>query len=108
MEPFHLDGYVGSGPGPVVGHETDDLDLTLLAWPEHHSIPSHINGEVDVVTVVLSGLGEAIVNGTRHELRLGSVLIIPKDAERSIKSLSPDFRYLNVHRRRKRLMPSIG
>lgn len=109
QKPTCFDAYVaGDGPGAACGFETEDLDLTVASWPEHYSVPPHVNEEVDVATVVLSGVGRAIVDGHEFELRLGSVLLIPKGVERSIRSLSVDFRYVNIHKRRRRLMPQIG
>jgi hypothetical protein len=35
-------------------------------------------------------------------------LVIPKGAERTVRSLSGDFRYVNVHERRRRLMPQLS
>jgi mannose-6-phosphate isomerase-like protein (cupin superfamily) len=102
-----IDGYGGKGPGPTAGTEMEDLDLTVLAWPEFHGVDTHVNAEVDVVTVVLSGQGEAVLDGTRHELTPGQILVIPKGTERSIRSLSAEFRYVNVHKRRRRLMPQL-
>ena len=107
MQAELIDALAGTGPGPVFGREVEDLDITLLAWPAGHQIASHVNAEVDVVTVVLAGTGIAVVGGIEHHLSQGSVLIIPKGIERSIASGSDDFRYLNVHKRRKRLMPSL-
>lgn len=92
----------------MFGREMEDLDATLLAWPQGHEIQAHVNAEVDVVTVVLSGSGVAQIDGAERALTAGSVLLIPKGAERSIRSTSDDFRYLNVHKRRKRLMPTLG
>lgn len=91
----------------MFGAETEDLDITVLAWPEHYSIESHVNSEVDVVMIVISGCGIAIVDGERYEMRLGSMLIIKKGSERSIESRSVDFRYINVHKRRRGLMPGL-
>jgi mannose-6-phosphate isomerase-like protein (cupin superfamily) len=103
-----IDALAGSGPGPVFGRELEDLNLTLLAWPAGHENKAHVNNEVDVVTVVLSGTGAAVVGGEEHVLFAGAVLIIPKGTERSLRSTSEDFRYLNIHKRRKRLMPTMG
>lgn len=108
-EAVYIDAYQsGEGPGAAFGFETEDLDLTIVAWPEHYSVPAHVNKEVDVITVVLSGVGKAIVAGREIDLHLGSVLIVPKGLERSVRSLSVDFRYVNIHKRRRRLMPQIG
>lgn len=108
MDAELIDAFAGAGPGPVFGREVEDLDVTLLAWTEGHEIAAHVNNEVDVVTVVLAGTGVARLAGVEHELKAGSVLIIPKGVERAITSKSDNFRYLNVHKRRKRLMPTLG
>lgn len=108
MDPVHVDAYEsGQGAGAAFGLETEDLDLTIVAWPEHYEVASHVNNEVDVVTIVLSGSGEIVVDGKTFDLRLGSVVMIPKGSQRSVKSKSVDFRYVNVHKRRRRLMPDM-
>jgi len=103
-----LDAYQsGEGPGAAYGLETEDLDVTVVAWPEHFLVPAHVNSEVDVAMVVLSGSGVATIDGAVFELRLGSILVIPKGTERSIRSRSVDFRYVNIHKRKRKLMPAI-
>jgi quercetin dioxygenase-like cupin family protein len=103
MEAELIDALAGEGPGPVVGRETEDLNATLLSWPKGHEIAAHVNAEVDVIMVVFAGNGVAETDGVTHELAAGNILVIPKGAERSVRSLSDDFRYLNVHKRRRRL-----
>jgi mannose-6-phosphate isomerase-like protein (cupin superfamily) len=98
----------GSGTGPVFGHETEDLDLTLLRWKEGHRIETHSNDEVDVVMIVLEGEGRIIVNGETYDLEPGRAVIIPKGAMREVQSQSDGFAYLNIHKRRRRLMPTLG
>lgn len=107
MDCILLDGYIGTGPGVADATETEDLDVTIVSWPEHYTVSPHVNDEVDVVTIVLSGRGEATIDGEKHALRLGSILVIPKGAERAMRSQSVDFRYVNVHKRRRKLIPRI-
>ncbi len=94
-----------TGSGPAWGTECEDLNMTLLTWKAGESVQAHVNEEIDVVMVVVSGSGEASVSGEMHTLKPGDVLLIPKGAERSVRSLSDKFAYLNVHKRRKKLMP---
>ena len=94
--------------GPIFGHETEDLDLTALAWAEGRGVGEHTNTEVDVAMVVLSGRGALQFGEERQEVEAGKLIVIPKGVLRSITALTPDFRYLNVHKRRKRLMPTVG
>ena len=92
--------------GPIWAAETEDLDCTLLQWNEGHQIASHLNDEVDVVMSVLQGNGSVVVDGVRTLLKPGVIVVIPKGAHRSITAESTPFVYLNVHKRRRRLMPT--
>lgn len=94
--------------GPQWAHESEDLDITLLSWQAGQSIAPHINSEVDVVWIGVTGEGVAKINGASHELRPGVLLFIPKGCERSVEGVSTQFCYLSVHRRRRGLMPTIG
>jgi mannose-6-phosphate isomerase-like protein (cupin superfamily) len=91
--------------GPNWGHECDDLDCTFLVWRSGEEVKPHVNSEIDVVMVVLDGTGEVLVDGVAHPVGMGSVVVIPKNVERAIRVTSERLAYLNVHKRRKRLMP---
>jgi len=88
-------------------HECEDLDMTLLSWAPGKRIEAHVNSEVDVVLIGIEGQGEVTVNGETHEMRGGVALLIPKGAERAIQATAERFSYLSLHKRRRRLMPSI-
>ena len=92
--------------GPIWGTETEDLDCTLLQWPAGHEMASHVNDEVDVVMTVLQGTGQLEVDEVKTLLKPGVVVVIPKGAARRIQADSKPFVYLNVHKRRRRLMPT--
>ena len=94
-----------SGTGPIQGGECEDLDFTLLQWREGQGVPEHVNDEVDVITIVFAGTGTLTLDGKDIALAKGSVAVIPKGCRRSIRSQSDGFRYLNIHKRRKRLVP---
>lgn len=95
------------GSGPQWGHESEDLDLTLLNWTAGQQVAAHVNNEVDVVMIVVAGMGEVVVNGHAHQLTPGQALLIPKGAERAIRCTGERFGYLSVHRRRRGLWPTI-
>ena len=82
------------------------LNVNLVRFPMGRGVGEHVNGEVDVLVVGVSGLGVVAVDGHEHPLRAGTVAFIPKGARRSTKSHSEDFAYLTVHPRRGPL--SIG
>ena len=93
--------------GPQWAHESTDLDLTLLTWTTGQHVPAHVNDEVDVVLVVVSGVGEVVVNAEVFRLVPGQALLIPKGAERTIRCAGDRFSYVSIHRRRRGLWPTI-
>ena len=52
-----VDLTAGDGRGPLWGDATDDLNLTLLAWPPGEGPGEHVNEERDVVLVILDAFG---------------------------------------------------
>lgn len=82
------------------GGASDDLNVTLVAWPNGGGVSPHVNAEVDVVLVAVEGAGEAVVDGQTFPLTAGQVLLIPKNRERAIRATSERFGYLSIHRRR--------
>ena len=90
----------GSGTGPLWGMASTDLNATLLAWRPGHVVPEHLNEELDVLVVVLSGTGTAIIDGEPHDLTAGSALLVPRGTRRQINAGEAGLRYLSVHRRR--------
>jgi mannose-6-phosphate isomerase-like protein (cupin superfamily) len=103
-DPLALEGVVDllgrSGIGPLWGMASTDLNATLLAWPAGHEVAEHVNGELDVLVVVLDGRGSATVDGETHDLAAGRALLIPRGTRRGITADEPGLRYLSVHRRR--------
>jgi quercetin dioxygenase-like cupin family protein len=96
-----------SGSGPQWAHECEDLDVTLLSWAPGKNIAAHVNNEVDVVLIGVSGNGTVTVEGERHPLRSGTLLLIPKGKARSMQCGEEQWSYLSLHRRRRGLMPTI-
>ena len=92
-----------NGSGPLWATETDDLDCTFVSWKKGEGVVSHVNSEVDVLMIVLSGLGEALIGSEAFVLERGKVVMIPKGLAREITAQGDGLAYLNVHKRRKRL-----
>jgi hypothetical protein len=57
-DPHALEGVVDllsrTGIGPLWGMASMDLNATLLAWSPGHVVAEHVNGELDVLVVVVS------------------------------------------------------
>jgi quercetin dioxygenase-like cupin family protein len=80
--------------------ESADLNANLVRFDEGDGVGEHVNDEVDVLIVGVSGTGEVRIDGASHHLSGGTLLLIPKGARRSTRSTSANFAYLTVHRRR--------
>ena len=85
-----------------------DLNANLVALPRGEGVGEHVNGEVDVLFVGVSGSGVVEVDGREHPLGSGVLVLDLRGARRATRSVSPDFSYLTVHRRRGPLRLGAG
>ncbi len=92
--------------GAVWSLGSADLNLNLIHFAAGDGVAAHVNAELDVVGVVISGEGTLVVDDSTHELRPGMLFFLPKGARRAISARTDDFAYLTCHRRRPGLMPS--
>lgn len=100
-------GNTAGGNGAQLRYESEDLDLTTVTWRDHQGVVAHINGEVDVLLIVIAGTGDVTVGSTTYALVAGQALLIPKGTERAIRATDDHFSYLSVHRRRRGLWPTV-
>jgi mannose-6-phosphate isomerase-like protein (cupin superfamily) len=96
---------VSSVAGPIWTDQSEDLNVNLLVLARDEGIAGHVNAEVDVLLVGVAGTGMVEVDGTECSVGPGQVLIIPKGAQRAIRSGGDRFAYLTCHRRRAGLWP---
>lgn len=89
----------GDGVHWTLGAE-GDLNANLVRLEPGHAIGEHVNDEVDVLVVVLAGVGEARIDGHRLPLVHHQVVLLPSGARRSIEAGPEGLAYLTVHRRR--------
>ncbi|AIE86962.1 cupin 2 barrel domain-containing protein [Fimbriimonas ginsengisoli Gsoil 348] len=82
--------------------------MTLLVWRPSEGIAEHVNEEMDVLVVGFAGEGLISIDDENHSVNAGQAILIPKGSKRSILALDGGFSHLNVHQRRKRLMPGLG
>ncbi len=95
----------GDAAGPIWTDQSEDLNVNLLVLARGEGIAGHVNAEVDVLLVGVAGAGVAEVDGIAYPVGPGQVLIIPKGAQRAIRSSGDRFAYLTCHRRRAGLWP---
>jgi quercetin dioxygenase-like cupin family protein len=80
-----------------------ELNANLVRFDAGQGVEEHVNDEVEVLVVGVSGSGIVTVDQQEHLLSVGILVFIPKGARRSTVSASEDFAYLTVHRRRRPL-----
>jgi quercetin dioxygenase-like cupin family protein len=79
---------------------SSDLNANLVCFDPGRGVGEHVNDEVDVVFVGVSGLGFIEANGREHVLEAGRLVVVPKGARRSTRGVTEGFAYLTVHGRR--------
>lgn len=95
-----------SSPGVAWSSQSDDLNVNLLVFGRDGGVETHVNSEVDVLIVALSGDGILGIDGSFRPLRAGQALVVPKGSSRSIRAAGDRFAYLTCHRRRSGLWPT--
>lgn len=92
---------VGERSGVVWTLEgSDDLNVNLVSFEAGGGVGGHMNDEVDVIFVGVSGSGFVEADGREHALEAGELVFVPKGARRSTRGVSKGFAYLTIHRRR--------
>ncbi len=77
-----------------------DLNANLVRFEAGGGVGDHVNDEVDVLIVGVSGTGAVQVDGREHPVSSGTMVFVPRGAGRSTRAASEGFAYLSVHRRR--------
>jgi len=77
-----------------------DLNANLVRFGAGRGVEEHLNDEVDVIFVGVSGSGTVEVDSEEHFLSTGKLVFVPKGARRSTRGASEGFAYLTVHKRR--------
>lgn len=93
----------GGGEGAIWTLDgSEDLNANLVRFESGKAevVGEHVNDEVDVLFVGLSGAGIVTADGEPHPLEVGRVVLAPKGSRRSVTSETNSLAYLTVHRRR--------
>ena len=89
--------------GSLVGA---DLNVNLVRLEADEILAAHINTEVDVLLVGISGAGLVELDNGAEPLDAGNALYVPKGVRRAIRAGGQGVVYLTCHRRRGGLMPT--
>jgi mannose-6-phosphate isomerase-like protein (cupin superfamily) len=76
---------------------SDDLNANLVRFGAGRGVGEHVNDEVDVVFVGVSGAGFVEVDGQAYALKARELVFVPKGAKRSTRGVSQNFAYLTIH-----------
>lgn len=94
------------GPVPLWTEQCADMHVNVLSFEPGASVAEHVNAELDVVLVGVSGTGVVQVDGLDYPLLPSHAMMIPKGACRAIVAGERGLSYLSCHRRRTMLWPT--
>ena len=86
---------------------SSELNANLVRFGMGGGVGEHVNDEVEVIIVGIAGSGVVRVDGEEHPVSNGTLTFVPRGVRRSTRSLSEDFAYLTVHRRRSPLQVGV-
>ena len=87
---------------------SSDLNANLVRFGAGQGVEEHVNDEVEVIVLGVSGSGIVALDQEEHALSARILVFIPKGARRSTVSASEDFAYLIIHSRRGPLHIGLG
>ncbi len=61
---------------------SDELNANLVRFPAGRGVGEHVNDEVEVLLVGVSGSGVVLVEGEEHAVSAGVLAFVPKGARR--------------------------
>ncbi|MCG6499512.1 hypothetical protein [Kitasatospora sp. A2-31] len=76
------------------------LDANVVRLRPDAAVAEHVEPELDVLVVGLSGAGTLRCAGTAHDLRPGVLRLLPRGAARGVSAGPDGVVYLTVHPRR--------
>ncbi|GAA2803759.1 hypothetical protein RMN57_00315 [Kitasatospora sp. CM 4170] len=76
------------------------LDANVVRLRPDATVAEHVEPDLDVLVVGLSGEGALRCAGTLHDLRPGVLRLLPRGAARGVSAGPDGVVYLTVHRRR--------
>ena len=84
-----------------------DLDSNIIILPADDEIATHVGPDLDVRVLVLDGTGDLETELNRIALQQGTVLWLPKNAQRRFIAGPEGLKYLTVHQRKPTLNISL-
>ena len=98
---------IGDGrAGALWSINGDQLNVNLIRFDTDHGVAEHINSEVDVLGVVVSGSALLRLDDAQHELTAGMLFYVPRGRRRGLRVIDGPFVYISCHQRRAGLWPS--
>jgi quercetin dioxygenase-like cupin family protein len=78
-----------------------DLDANVVLLQPGASVRAHVNGEVDVLIIGITGAGEVLVDGESHRLGPSVLVHVAKGTTRAVTAGERDpLVYVTAHRAR--------
>lgn len=91
--------------GAIWSVNSEQMNVNLIRLRTGATIPAHVNAELDVLLAVYEGEGELIIDGETIALGPGIAVVVPRNAQRSLRCGRGPLVFLSAHRQRGGLMP---
>jgi quercetin dioxygenase-like cupin family protein len=92
--------------GAIWSLASDQLNVNVVRFEAGQGVEAHVNSEVDVLGVVLSGQARlSIDDQPPHELRPGTLFFVPRGHARALQVIDGPLIYVSCHQRRAGLWP---
>ncbi|PRH76710.1 hypothetical protein C6N75_24150 [Streptomyces solincola] len=83
-----------------LGRRNRQLDANVVRVPPGSPVGDHVEAQVDVLLVVVSGSGTLMLDGARREVSRGVVVYLPRGARRAVEPGADGIVFITAHRRR--------
>ena len=87
--------------------DSPDLHANVVRLAPRSVIEPHYNPDLDVLFVGVAGEGTLEVDGRELRLGPGVLVVVPRNATRSVRAGEQALVWLSVHRRRPPLQPGL-
>ena len=95
-----------AGDGPRIRWSTTaQLQANLVRLGPHERIDEHVEGHLDVLLVVVHGVGTLTADGVASPVSAPSVVVLPAGTRRAVTAGPDGLAYVTAHQRRTGMTP---
>ncbi|MCU0493664.1 MAG: cupin domain-containing protein [Chloroflexaceae bacterium] len=94
--------------GPIWSANCEQMNVNLMRLSSGQGVAEHVNADLDVLLVVLEGVGTITLDGEERSFEAGQVFVLPRGTRRGIQCRNGPLVYITCHRQKGGLMPTVA